>query len=393
MRLRLVKLMPFYGERFGGSARIADLICRELARRGHEVTVITSDLGGPVLAGSGYHVIACPTRRWHRVAPYLPPPGMAPALRAALRGADLLCVNVGLSLVAGLGRRIARAVQVPYVYNAEGALDPVRLRHRRLGKRAFLAFSERAVLRDAAALQAVTADEADWLVAQGADPHRVHVIPNAVSGEVRGDGAAFRKAHGIGRHEVVILYLGRLHTLKGIDLALRAAAPLLRARGDVRFVVAGPDDGEGPRLRALVQSLAIGHRTLFCGPVPAAAVSSALAAADVFALTSHSEGLSLAALEAAVSGLPLWLSDRCGLPEVTAFGAGTVDPPDEVQLRRSLAGLLADPGRRAACGRNAAAMVRQRFELSQVVSRLEALYADVAAAVPDEALQYADHSR
>ena len=101
-------------------------------------------------------------------------------LHAALDGADVLCLNVGLTLLNRTAARLAERTGVPYVFNAEGALCPTRLRVKRLRKAAFLRCIERPLLRGAAALQATTAREASDLEQQGADPSRIRIVPNGV---------------------------------------------------------------------------------------------------------------------------------------------------------------------------------------------------------------------
>jgi len=186
-RLSIVRVMPFFSDRYGGPVVQARLVCKELAARGHRLRVISSDLGlEPTvpreewLDRDGYRV-------WHgragllqRRPPY-PAGSLRPAIEAALSDTDVLCLNVGLTMLNDTGRRLARSRGVPYVYNAEGALCPDRLRVKRLAKRAFLRLVERPLLREAAALQAVSARERDDLIRQGAAPARITVVPNGVA--------------------------------------------------------------------------------------------------------------------------------------------------------------------------------------------------------------------
>lgn len=381
--LRLVKVLPFLSERFGGSVVQARLLCRELARRGHRVRIVTGDLGQDAavprarwLEQDGCEVWHAATLPWHRVPPYWPPAIAAP-LRQVLADADLLCNNVGLTLMGARACRLARSVGVPYVCNAEGAYCPERLAIKRLRKRVFLRLVERPMLARAAAVQALTAKDADDIVALGVPRARVHVVPNGVppaAGMSAIERAAMRRRLGLPQEATVLLFLGRLHVIKGLDLALRAAAPLLRDRPGVALVLAGPDDGAGAELRRLSRDLGVAGRVTFPGSFAGDDKRALLATADLFAHTSRTEGLPMAVLEAAAAGLPLWLTDACQVPEVAEFGAGTVDPVDPVALQRSLQRLLDDVALRQRCAENARRMVAERFSLSRVADRLEELY-------------------
>jgi glycosyltransferase involved in cell wall biosynthesis len=99
----------------------------------------------------------------------------------------------------------------------------------------------------------------------------------------------------------------------------------------------------------------------------------------VFALTSLTEGMPIAALEACAAGVPVLLSDRCHLPEVASEGAGRVEPLDADRLAAALSAMLGDEVARAEMGRRARALVERRFTLDRVVARLEWLYESVRA--------------
>lgn len=384
MSLRLLVTLPFFAPRFGGSVAQALVRCRALAQRGHRVEVVTSDLAmAPELPRDrwfdhdGYRVFAARAARRHAVVPYLPPRGFGKAIAERLPHTDLLCIHVGLTLGGALAGKRARAAGVPYVYNAEGALDPVRLAQKRFGKAWFLRGWERPLLRGAAGVQALTVADGEFAVRQGAEPGRVRVIPNMVDVErwaTPGDRGAFRAQHGLPADATVILFAGRLDPLKGLDLLLAAAAPLLQQHRELLLVVAGADEGALGPLQRQAAAAGVGPQVRCLGPLAPAAMPAAFAAADVFALTSRSEGLSVAVLEAAAAGLPLWLSDACRLPEVVEFGAGVVAPPEVTALRSAVIPLLDDAELRRRCGASAARMARERFGIAAVVDQLEAFY-------------------
>ncbi len=401
--MKIVKVMPFFApaSAFGGTVTQADTVCARLAARGHQVRVVTSDLGQAAdlpraqwVSRNGYQVYYAPTKRWHNWPPY-PPPAMGMPLREALKDADVLTLNVGLTLVNALVRRCAQEAGVPYIYNAEGALCPQRLRIKGMGKWLFLRLYERRILRDAAALHAVTQKEAGDLAlqlgsAQHGKPDRIHVIANGVdmgdssqwpdgkNGGKNG-GQGFRQQHGIPPTATVVLFLGRLQKIKGLDLLLEAWAEVARDHEDLHLVIAGPDVDCQARLEQRIAALALGKRVRFVGQVEHATRMAAYRAADVFALTSYSEGLPNAVLEAAAMGLPLWITDRCSVPEVLQFDAGFVGPAEQQPLSQALRAMLKDPDKRQRQGENAQRMARELFAMDAVVTKLENLYRSVAA--------------
>ena len=173
-----------------------------------------------------------------------------------------------------------------------------------------------------------------------ADPGKVRVIYNAVrpSGRLEKLDVAKR----------VVLYVGRLAVMKGVDTYLRAASRIAASFPDVIFVVAG----EGPEYNHLVQlaaALGIGDRVMFLGKVTEEERDLLLAGSSVFVLPSVVEPFGIAALEAMAAGVPTILSKTSGVAEVTS-GAFTVDFWDADEFASRIAELLEYPTLRAAMG-------------------------------------------
>jgi glycosyltransferase involved in cell wall biosynthesis len=157
-----------------------------------------------------------------------------------------------------------------------------------------------------------------------------------------------------------VLFLGRLHARKGVDVLARAFRAV---DGEVRLVIAGPDEGMLATLCALA---ADDPRIVLTGFLEGEARLAALAAADVFALPATGEGLSMAALEAMAAGLPLVLSPGCYLPEAAEAGAGVIVAAEVEPLTTALRQLLGDAALRARMGAAARVLARERFAWRQV---------------------------
>jgi glycogen synthase len=139
-------------------------------------------------------------------------------------------------------------------------------------------------------------------------PDRVRVVYNAVRPTDR--LAPLESAQSI------VLYLGRLVAMKGVDTFLRAAAQAAPHSPKTVFVVAG-EGPEYPRLLALAAHLGIADRVLFLGWVSEEERSLLLAGASVFVLPSVVEPFGIAALEAMAAGVPTIVSKTSGVAEVT----------------------------------------------------------------------------
>ncbi len=386
--LYIVHALPFFdpATRFGGPVAQLRRVCRELAARGHHVSVVTTDLEiGPALPRDqwverdGYRVWYATAHRLGRWAPYYAPRIREP-LDACLPDTDVLHLSLSFTHLNIVARRRAAAHAVPYVYTPRSCLDPVRLRQRRVLKLGFLALHERRIIRDAAAVHVLTDVERGQAMRQGARPDQCVVIPNGAELDPDADlpdGNVFREHARVDPDAPLVLFMGRLHRVKGLDLLVDAFARLRTEVPAAHLVIAGPDEGERPAIEARVRRLGIADAVRFTGRLDGTLRLSAFRAADVFALTSYSEGMPNAVLEACAAGTPVLISDRCNMPEVATFAAGRVIPINAGSATAAASGLremLADPVALREMGGNARRMVQDRFAWPTVIGRLDTLY-------------------
>ena len=191
-----------------------------------------------------------------------------------------------------------------------------------------------------------------------APPRNIHVIPAGVNLDMFQpvDQTDARAELGI-REERVILYVGRIEPLKGIDILLRAV-PMLEYGEDLRVLVVGGNpgnDAELDRLNSLTAELGIVDSVTFTGSVPQSALPTYYSAADVFVLPSHSESFGLAPLEAMACGTPVVVSRVGGMKTFVNSGEnGYLVPwrcPESFAQRLDV--LLANPELRDAMGQAA----------------------------------------
>ncbi|WP_437587717.1 glycosyltransferase [Sorangium sp. So ce1000] len=208
------------------------------------------------------------------------------------------------------------------------------------------------------------------------DPNKVHVVANGIDlsrfAPDRAARARVRAELAIPRDAWVIGSVGRLSPVKNHALLVRAAARSLPRGG--RLLLVG-DGSERERLVALARELRVSDRVLFAGErhdVPAL-----LAALDVFALPSLSEGLPLALLEAMAAGLPAVATDVGGVSTALVDReTGFLVPSDEVApLAARLSELHADPGRAAKMGRRGRVLALRRYSAVRMAERYMDLYA------------------
>jgi glycogen(starch) synthase len=187
----------------------------------------------------------------------------------------------------------------------------------------------------------------------GIPPGKVRVIYNAVRPSDR--------LAPLSHSDKIVLYLGRLAAMKGVDTFLRAAARVTLRKPPPLFVVAG-EGPESDRLLLLAARLGIADQVLFLGKVTDEERATLLASASVFVLPSVVEPFGIAAAEAMAAGIPAIVSKTSGIAEITD-GVFTVDFWDVDEFASRISELLEYPALRRAMGEaGRQSMLRQGWE-------------------------------
>jgi len=210
----------------------------------------------------------------------------------------------------------------------------------------------------------------------GLPPDRIGVMANGVDTEQFKpvtDKVAVRKELGLPERCLAVVVAARLSPEKDLETLLRAFAIASRAHPDAELWIVG-DGAERERLELLSRELGLTSNTRFLGA--RSDVNRVLSSADVFALSSVSEGLSIALIEAAASGLPIVATKVGGNAEIANPPAGgrLVAPRNPDAFAAALGELLADPRARADMGRATRQRAVERFSLDQMASRYANLY-------------------
>jgi glycosyltransferase involved in cell wall biosynthesis len=373
--VKVLHVVPTYlpAWRHGGPVFAVHGLCRALARRGHAVTVFTTDVHG---AGSlppevprgepveidGVEVRYFPVetpRRLYRS------PALAAALGAEVGGFEIAHLHSVFLRPTAVAARAAEWAGVPYLLAPRGMLVPDLIARRgALRKLLWLHLVERRTLAAAAGLHATTELEARDAARLGLPLPPVYVVPNGI--EVEGDPAHRGSEGGY------VLFLGRLSWKKGLDRLIPALA---RAPG-AELVVAGNDEeGLRPELERLAERHGVAGRVRFPGPVHGEEKAALLRGAAVVVLPSRSENFGNVVLEAMAAGRPVVVTPEVGLADaVLEEQAGLVAAGDPESLGSALTTLLADPKTAEAMGRRGAGAARRRFGWDAVAGRMEAVY-------------------
>ena len=376
--MRIVHVAPYFHPHAGGVESHVRSLVREFARRGHDVTVVTSRFRRGLAATEmleGYRVVRSRTLGVLFNTPldlgtgvvlrgldadvihlHYPPPLTAFFATQALGDTKVpvcLTYHCDLFLAGAAGRLLSAAYERTLLPPTLARVDRVVVHTRSYG-------TTSAVLRG----------------------RELEIIPSVVDLERFRPGLDARRPQAkLGLEgKRVVAFTGRLVPHKGVDVLLRALGEL---PNDVHVVIVG----NGPRLvdlRGIARRIGVADRVHFCASVTDDELPSYLAAADVFAFPSQNrlEGFGLAVAEAMACGLPVVTSDMPGVREVIDDGVQglLVEPLLAEDLAAKIRILLDDRARARAMGAAGRRRVEERYSLNEVAGRLIRLYEGLAAA-------------
>jgi glycosyltransferase involved in cell wall biosynthesis len=398
--MKILQVVPYFppAYAFGGPVKVVYHISRELAKRGHEVVVYTTDaknLNVRLDASSikaidelkDYGVRVCFLRNLTMFSVtkfklFITPEIISHAKEEIVEF-DVIHLHEYRTFQNVVIHHYAHKCDVPYLLQAHGSLP--RIGAWRSLKCFYDVFFGYRLLRDAAKVIALTRFEAEQYKTMGVPEEKIAIIPNGIDlseyAELPPKGA-FRKKFNIPEDKRIILYLGRIHKIKGIDILIKAYAYLKNKMNfkDAVLAIAGPDDGYLSEARALADSLGISDQILFAEPLYGRDKLAAYIDSHLCVLPSRYETFPMTLLEVYACGKPVVASNVGSLKELILDGTGLLfDVGDFKQLAEKMAYLLSDDDKAVKFGRKARALTGEKYSIDKVVDVLGKVYSEVAS--------------
>lgn len=363
----------------GGEAERSFQMSKFLAQSGADCRLLTVDTGLSAerknFLGEG-KVIALPCfiRRF-----YVPRFSFR-QINSLVEEADVIHLMGHWTILSALVYLAIRKQNKPYVVCPAGAL-PIFGRSKLL-KQIYNFVVGKKIIQNASMCIAVTPDETDSFISYGVNQNKVHVIPNGISETdfLAKDDENFREKFGLGARPF-ILFVGRLNLIKGPDLLLKAFNEIKDDFPGVDLAFVGPDGGMLAELKGFVKAMAIEHRVHFLGYVGGKEKSHAYHAAQLLAIPSRHEAMSIVVLEAGVSGTPVLLTDQCGFNQVADVGGGWVVLATVDGLRDGLIEVLSSPDRIKEAATKITSYVAGNYSWPVIVQEYWKLYSVLLADV------------
>lgn len=384
MRLLFVSRAYFPAVKYGGPVTSLRRMCTMLADGGHDVTVVCSDLASPGMGGDrlpagdqaidGVRVRIL--RTWARYHWEGIPAGARRVIDREVAAADMLHVTGTRHFLGAVAEASARWLRTPYLVMPEGSI-PARSRNIGL-KRVVDALYTRRSLRRSERVVATSDSEAADLLAWGVARERLLVLPpraDAIDPSPR-PAAELRAERGLPARDPVLLWMGRIHPEKGLPALFDAMGDPRLARAHLVMAGDAEDQDLARKLRSRAEGAGLRGRVHFAGWVDHEAKAELFKLADLFVFPSRRENFGLAAAEAVASGLPIVVSDGCGIASLVRGRAGLVCTSNAVSIADAVDRALSEPGLLETL-RDGTDEVAKQLDWPPLVAYLEGVYREV----------------
>ncbi len=367
----------------GGSPDIYRILASHLDPNVYEVTLITGPTRHPAekvqrfLKGFKGRVILIPSLR-RDINPILDTAAFLKLLSLCMRQRFDI-VHTHTAKAGALGRLAARLsgtpviVHTPHGHNFYGYFGPQAS--------AVVIYIERMLTRLTDRIIALTElEKKDNIAFNVAADSKIDVIRQGLElgayAPDAGRAADLKKALGIAAGENVVGMVGRLEPVKGSRYFIEAAAIVVKAVPQTKFIVVG-EGGLRAELEKRTRELGIDSHVVFTGwreDVPAL-----LSVMDLLVMPSRNEAVGMALIEAQARGIPVVATNVGGIPEVVENGRTglLVGPDDAAALAGAITQLISDPARRLAMGAEARAWVAGKFDADTMAARISDLYMEL----------------
>jgi len=385
--MKILQLIPAFYPAFayGGTVNVAYNISKELAKRGHDVTVYTSDTIDKTTRqipryleheGVKIHYYRNISNRlaWKRYVLY---PGLIRAIKNNIQNFDVVHLHGTRNFQNMIAAHYAKKYKIPYIVQAHGSVLPF-FKKQNLKKLYDLVWGEK-ILQNASKCIALTKTESDQYIKMGVPEDRIAIIPNGLDLSQFSnlpERGIFRSKYGISDNCKIILYIGRLHGSKGLDLLIDAFNKVIQERENFQLVIIGPDDGYLRQIKSKTNYLGSQDKIKIIGFIPNNEKIQALIDSDVFVTPSYS-GFPVTFLEACACGLPIITSTHGDNLNWIHNNVGFVVEYNSSKLRDAILKLVDDEDLSRKFSNQGKRLVAGQFNWNAICDIIEMQYRDV----------------
>jgi glycosyltransferase involved in cell wall biosynthesis len=389
--LKILHVSYIYPQKLGVADGITDVVynvTKELAKRGHDVSVYTSnmsDLNSNNTLKSGHLMINgvnvyYSKSIWHSKT-FIATPGLISLLANNLSTYDIIHIHDCRSFQGINTYLFSRIKKIPFVYQPHGSFlswsSQNYSKNKAYAKIVLDKLLSNRIVYHASKIIALNKTEKKQFEKFGISPDKIVIIPNGIDlskyNAIQHSGS-FRRKFGIGEEKKMLLYLGRIHKSKGIDILVKAYAYLVETLKctNTTLVIAGPDDGYLSDAKSLVALLGISNSVLFTGHIDEADKLNALNDAELF-ITPSFQGFPITFLEACATATPIITTSLGEDLDWLDGNVGYVTSPSHTELSNVIYQLITNTALLRTFSENCQKII-PTFSIENTVNEIENVY-------------------
>ena len=294
-------------------------------------------------------------------------------LRKNIKNYDIIHIHEHRHSLAIATHRYAKKNKIPYVLQAHGSVLPFFQKEQM--KEVFDKLWGFSILYDACKVFALTEVEKDQYLKMGVKEDRIEIVPlgiNLAEYSDLGEEGEFRKKYGISDDEKLILFLGRIHEIKGLDLLIDALNEV--KYDNVKLAIVGGDYGYLDETKRLIDEYGLNDKVIFPGVLTGKDKHSALIDCDIFAMPSRYESFTTSGLEAMACCKPLVLTKNNHIHDWVDNNVGLCCEFDKNELSACFDKLLDNPQLCEEFGRKGRQLVHEKYNWNMIEKQIEDIY-------------------
>lgn len=375
--MKILYVLPYFNPKRGGDVNFCSNLANEFVKRGHEVTILTTDFElDPdyikFMEKTGVNVIII--KYLLNFGLFIYSPSIKGWLEKNIKYYNVVHLHTFRSYQNVIVQKIASKYKVHYIVQAHGSVLPFF--QKIFLKKLFDYKWGYNILNNSTKVVACTNEESKQYMKMNVKKNQIAVIPNAIDFTQFGkiSKGVFRKKYSIDQSEKIILYLGRINKIKGIDLLIDSFRKLNIDTNQFKLVLIGPDDGFLNDIKTQIE--AIGENIIYLGPLYGNEKYEAYADADVYVLPSVYDNFPITVLESLASATPVIVTNRCGIVDLVKK-VGIVADYDPISLSEAIINILSDEKLRFTLGEKSRNFIKKNFTFEIIGKQFEDLYNDI----------------
>lgn len=286
---------------------------------------------------------------------------------------DIIQIHEHRHSLAIAAHRYARKNNVPYVLQAHGSVLPFFQKEKL--KDIFDNLWGFDILHDASRVFALSEVEKEQYLKMGILNERIEIVPlgiNLKEYEKLPDKGNFKSKYNIDENKKLILFLGRIHEIKGLDLLVKSFGKI--NEDNVKLAIVGGDYGFKEELLKLIKNLDLNDKIIFPGVLTGKDKIEALVDCDIFVMPSRYESFTTSGLEAMACQKPLILTKNNHIQSWVKDNVGLVCEFDEDELTDCIETLLNDEDLCIQFGKTGRELIENKYDWNRVEKQIESIY-------------------